>query len=486
MDLRRNSFVLSALSMGLIYISISFGLIVLNLRDSGKFDESFAAPAHFILALTGGLILYCTEKTRQNSSARLRLPAALTALVGLFCIVVPTLPGEWPLLIYNSRLPLISAGAGLFMGLGPALFFRTAPAGREGFFYGLIMAFGELLWVALFPLLPSGVDVDPAFGRRVFFHPVAFSCLAMGAAGLCLCAAFSLHGARDATQSALSPEEAPPVVFRGTRPALLWVFGAGLGLFTLIGLEMGMRLPKTVLAPGLVNLPHFLPLILLPPAGKMLDGEKPGRLIALLIPGCLFAPFLGLAQAKGLLDPLALFCLLITIRQALLLAVFTACARLMKTHALLPLLLSLAYCLHLMQFGGAWARGSLSASPHGVFMAALVLATGTAFCLWRFRVVLTKNPEIRALPGQAESPPVAESAPALSMNTFEHFANTHALTDREREILRGLIEGANLEALATSLSITLRTTRFHLTNLLNKTKTHNQRSLLSYYAVWKP
>jgi DNA-binding CsgD family transcriptional regulator len=474
--MRRDSFLLPALSMGLIYGSISFGMIVLNLRDSGKFDGSLAALVHFILALGGGLALYCAAKARRNSSARLRPFAVPAALIGLFCAVVPALPGEWPALIFNGRLPIISTSAGLFMALGLALFFRAAPVGREGLFYGLIMAFGELLWVVLFPLLPGGAEADPASGSRAFFHLSAFSCLSMGGAGLCLSAAFSLHGAPGVTQN-VSPA-GDTSVSQGTRPALLWMFAAGIGMFTLIGLEMGMRLPKAALAPGFVNLPHFIPLLLLPLAGKMLDGENPGRLMALLIPVCLLAPFLGLARAKGLLDPLSLFCLLIVIRQTLLLAVFTVCARLMKTRTLLPLLLSLAYCLHLMQFVGAMTRNLPAVFPSGVFVAALALATGTAFCLWRFRRLLEEKPELWDLPEKEN----AASEP--DMEKFHAFAAVHDLTGREQEILLGLIRGASLENLGREFGVALSTVRYHQTGILKKTGMPSRSSLLRYFISW--
>jgi DNA-binding CsgD family transcriptional regulator len=241
-----------------------------------------------------------------------------------------------------------------------------------------------------------------------------------------------------------------------------------------------MSLPKLALQPGSISPSYFILPFFFPLAGYVLDGAKPWRLMFPLIPACLLIPFLGAACERGALDLPALFCFIAAARQVVLLALFTAVARLVKTRPLLPLLLILVHNLHLTQLGGALARGPLSASPNGVFMVALVLATGTAFCLWRFRFALTKNPEIWALPEQAEN------APALSMDAFESFANTHDLTDREREILRGLIGGADLEEFAASLGVTVRTTRFHLTNLLKKTQTRNQRNLLSYYAVWKP
>ncbi|MDR1242912.1 MAG: helix-turn-helix transcriptional regulator [Deltaproteobacteria bacterium] len=476
--MRRDSFLLPALSMGLIYGSISFGMIVLNLRDSGKFDGNLAALVHFILALAGGLGLYYAQKAWRNSSARLPF-AVLAALIGLFCAVVPALPGEWPALIMNGRLPIISTSAGLFMALGLALFFRAAPAGREGLFYGLIMALGELLWVVLFPLLPGGVDADPASGSRTFFHLSAFCCLAMGSAGLCLSAAFSLHGAPDVTRNVSPAGDNHSSISPGTRSALLWMFTAGIGMFTLIGLEMGMRLPKAALAPGFVNLPHFIPLLFLPLAGKTLDGENPGRLMILLIPLCLIAPFLGLAQARGLLDPLSLFCLLIVIRQILLLAVFTVCARLMKTHALLPLLLSLAYCLHLMQFVGAMTRNLPAAFPSGVFTAALALAAGTAFCLWRFRRLLKEKLELWELPEKED----AASEP--DMEKFHAFAVIHDLTGREQEILFGLIRGASLEDLGREFGVELSTVRYHQTHILKKTGMASRSNLLRHFIFWQ-
>ncbi|MDR2668359.1 MAG: hypothetical protein LBC14_00225, partial [Desulfovibrio sp.] len=368
--MRRDGFLLPALSMGLIYCASSFAVIVVNLRGGGKTGGDPVALFHFVVALLMGLGVYCAASIPRN--ARYRFFAALTALAGLFCAVVPVLPGDLPLRAFNGRPPVIGIIGGIFMPLGLVLFFRTAPAGREGFYYGLIMALGELLWVTLFPLL-GGAFADPAPNGPAF-HLFTLNCLTLGGTGLCLGAALYAHGKAKTGGHRPAGEDGISTASGGTRPALLWIFGAGAGLFLLTGLETGMALPKIALRPGLVGLPYFLPLFFLPLAGRMLDGEKPGRLILLLVPACLSLPFLGSAQANGLLDPPALFCLLSVARQTLLLAVLTACARLMKTHTLLPLLLTPAHCLHLMQPVGAVSRGFLAAFPNGVFTAALVLA----------------------------------------------------------------------------------------------------------------
>ncbi|MDR2124553.1 MAG: hypothetical protein LBP38_06195, partial [Desulfovibrio sp.] len=270
--MRRDSFLLPALSMGLIYCSIAFGLIVANLRGSGKSGGDPLVLLHFVTALLVGLILHRVAK--KNGTANPGAPlAALTGLTGLSCAVIPVLPGDWPLLLFNGRPPMISVSAALFIPLGLTLFFRTAPAGREGFFYGLIMALGELLWVALFPLLGGASDDLTASGRA--FHLFTLNCLNMGGTGLCLGAAFYLYGAPKTNRNSPAGADKPPAVSADARMALLWIFGAGTGVFILLGLETGMSLPKTALAPGLITLPHFIPLFFLPLAGWMLDGENP-------------------------------------------------------------------------------------------------------------------------------------------------------------------------------------------------------------------
>jgi DNA-binding CsgD family transcriptional regulator len=463
----RDSFILPALSMGLIHYSISFGLIVANLRG-GKTGGDPAVLLHFVLALPAALILYLTAKRIRNRPP-LRLFAVLTALIGLFCAVVPLLPGDLPMRLFNGNPPVVSISAVLFLPVGLTLFFRAAPAGREGFFYGLVMALGELVWVALFPLL-GGADADPTASGRAF-HLYALNCLTMGGAGLCLGAAVYRHDAPHMPK-------APPVS-AATRAALLRVFGAGLGMFLLLGLEMGMSLPKTALAPDLIGLPQSLPLFFLPLAGWMLDGDAPDRLMLALIPACLLAPLLGLAQANGLLDPLALFCLLAALREILLLAAFTVCARLMKTHTLLPLLLALAHCLYLTQLGGEFLRGRLAALPYGVFTAALVLAGATACCLWRFRRLLLDKPQLW------EFPPVKKAAPSLDTENIQRFAVAHDLTPREREVFFGLIRGASLEDLGRDLGVSLSTIRYHQTGLLRKTGMSSRRKLLDHFIAWE-
>jgi DNA-binding CsgD family transcriptional regulator len=399
--------------------------------------------------------------------------------MGLFCAVIPLLPGDWPLLLFNGRLPMISISAALFMPVGMTLFFRTAPAGREGFFYGLVMTLGELLWVALFPLLGGGFDDLTASPGRAF-HLFTLHCLTMGVTGLCLGTAFYL---RDAPKTNMNG----PAVSKETRAALLWIFGAGMGVFILMGLEMGMILPKAALAPGLITLPHFIPLFFLPVAGRMLDGEKPGRLMLLLVPACLSLPFLVPAQANGLLDPLALFCLLSVTRQTLLLAVLTVCARLMKTHNLLPLLLTLAHCLHLMQAVGALPRGLLAVFPYGVFAVALFLAVGTVCCLWSFRSLLIRKPKLWALPQEkVASMPEAGLPMEVDPGRLAAFAKNYGLSRQEFSVMAMLVEGRSTDDIAKVMNVAESTVRKYVSRMLQKTAVPNRVALMALFAAQNP
>jgi DNA-binding CsgD family transcriptional regulator len=468
--------------MGLIYCASSFAVIVVNLRGGGKPGGDPVALFHFAVALLVGLGIYYAARIQWN--ARYRLFAALTVLAGLFCAAVPILPGDLPLWAFNGRPPVIGISGGIFLPLGLALFFRTAPVGREGLFYGLIMALGELLWVTLFPLLGGAFAAPVPNGQA--FHLFTLNCLVLGGTGLCLGAALYAHGNAE-TGGHTAGEDGVAAASEGTRPALLWMFGAGAGLFLLTGLETGMALPKIVLRPGLVGLPYFLPLFFLPLAGRMLDGEKPGRFMLLLVPACLLLPCLGLAQANGLLDPLALFCLLSVTRQTLLLAVLTVCARLLKTHTLLPLLLTLAHCLHLMQPIGALPRGLLAAFPNGVFTTALTLAVGTAFCLWRFRRLLLEMPELWELSrNEGGKEAGAEAAEEPDPEKLHAFAAGYGLTKREIEVLRGVVRIMDMDAISKELGVSIHTARFHLRGLLSKTTMVSRQRLHTFYSAWKP
>ena len=58
--------------------------------------------------------------------------------------------------------------------------------------------------------------------------------------------------------------------------------------------------------------------------------------------------------------------------------------------------------------------------------------------------------------------------------------DVRALTLREREVLRRLLEGYRATQIAMALKISVHTVRKHLSNLRDKTDTHNQAELVGW------
>jgi DNA-binding CsgD family transcriptional regulator len=61
---------------------------------------------------------------------------------------------------------------------------------------------------------------------------------------------------------------------------------------------------------------------------------------------------------------------------------------------------------------------------------------------------------------------------------IERISRQHHLTAREREVLAGVLEGASNERLATQLSLSRATVKWHLHNVFAKTNTGNREALL--------
>jgi DNA-binding CsgD family transcriptional regulator len=60
----------------------------------------------------------------------------------------------------------------------------------------------------------------------------------------------------------------------------------------------------------------------------------------------------------------------------------------------------------------------------------------------------------------------------------DQLARRFGLTEREREILAGVLDGRSNAALAAALEISQATAKWHLHNVFGKTKTNNRESLL--------
>lgn len=66
------------------------------------------------------------------------------------------------------------------------------------------------------------------------------------------------------------------------------------------------------------------------------------------------------------------------------------------------------------------------------------------------------------------------------MSTSYSTPEWESLTARERELLKFLARGSNNKAIAASLSISLKTVEFHLTNILKKLEMNSRAEVI----VW--
>jgi PAS domain S-box-containing protein len=95
---------------------------------------------------------------------------------------------------------------------------------------------------------------------------------------------------------------------------------------------------------------------------------------------------------------------------------------------------------------------------------------------------LTRQKEIEELLRQ-----VASSAARLSCDRAGHpglrepaALSSSGVTDREREVIRLLAQGASTEGIAAKLSITHRTARNHIQNILSKLGVHSRLEAVAY------
>lgn len=431
------------------------------------------------------------KRPRQIRFWRLRsMPAymaALLALAGIACIALPSLPGDLLARSFNSHPPLIGLLWGVFLPVGLFLFFRNAPEGREGFSFSLILAGSELLWALVFPLLAGPLlggiagGVSPQAPGLQAFHLLSLSASMIGGAGLCL--AVSL------VQGTIQAKDFDKAI--GQKPlfwALFLIFAAGIATFALMGLHMGRLIPRMAFMPERISIPHFAFLVLFPLAGRVLD-ENPGKLmpVCVVCMGTIFC--LGLARTSGLIEPMPLFYALNFMQQTMLLIAYTAAARFLKTRAFFPLTLILIHCLYLTQALGVGVRSMTASLPYGAYAltaASLLLASGAAFCLWRLRSLLAREPELWAVPpaGFQEKMPEPKTEPELSHEArLADFAATYGLSERETLVMDMLTQGRSSEEIAAALAVTANTVRTYVRRLMHKTGTDNRAELLARYSA---
>ncbi|MDR1397139.1 MAG: LuxR C-terminal-related transcriptional regulator [Desulfarculales bacterium] len=91
------------------------------------------------------------------------------------------------------------------------------------------------------------------------------------------------------------------------------------------------------------------------------------------------------------------------------------------------------------------------------------------------------SPSENSADRQAGDRPAGE----IYLQKLHAFASLHDLTDREISVLSCILRKLSVKEMAGSMGISGRGIKFHISNILNKTKVKKRRNLLSLYVAWK-
>lgn len=511
---------LSIIGMSLYFSAVNLGAALTTVSKSfpsgsGKIPMLAHLGGVFAVALALSLVLRFRAKNAATPRPFRILPALLAA-ASLLCLASPLFISAQSAITWQSLIPPALAMC-LFLPVGLHVFFETVPPERYGLFFGLAMGVGELVWVAVLPLLyliaPEFNDPEPILymlrllgfvmtGIGACFaavlvglgsppsSAVPFSTPLPGAPGSNISGTETPGGARPAPGT-LGPDNVEPEESRQVRAMLLLLFGAGILNSTLFGITL-LNLPRAADSPHLTGYIHFFLTLAAPLAGALLDRtlstrEQTARdsrlqLYFTLLLGAYIAAVPVLSFATGFDNQGALPVLLLAGRQVMLLTILVLTAKTFRKNPFFPLVASFTWGLMLFHLPGIFAGNTLLAFPaiRGILM--VVLAAGAIFCLRRTGRAWSALPARLQTPENPETPaPENENAGKLHM-----FAATFSLTKRETEVLGGIVRHVPHEQLGATLGISESTIRFHQTGLLRKTDMASKRHLAQFFAAWKP
>ena len=506
----------SFIGLALYFSAVNFGAALTALSNSfssGSGKIPMLAHMAGVFAVALGLSLYLRRRAaRAAAGEKLRpariLPALLYAVAAL-CLVGPVLASSQSGLTWLSLVPPALSMC-IFLPVGLYAFFATIPRARQGVQLGLAMAAGELVWLAVLPLLhlvlQGGNNPEPVL--------YIYKLLGVLMAGIGVCFAVSVMSISALRCSARSPslpagetDEPAPFAPSGAETheqrihktmTLSFLFGAGVLFHLFFGVIL-QGLPRASEHFHIFGIAPLLMTTVGPLAGALLDralspreevlrNRRILRYFPLLLGGAILAVTLW-ALGTGA-EPQERFSIpLLAIRQTLVLSILILSARLAGRSAFLPLLACAAWGLMLFHLPGIQARDFFLAHPGTRLAVMAALAAGSILSLWFAARSLTLY--------LAHTPPLFPASPAASLpghaagndaatDKLLAFSAAFDLTQREHEILEGFIRNISLDQLSETLGISASTIRFHQTGLLRKTSASTKRRLLQFYAEWEP
>ena len=461
-----------------------------------------------------GLALWFSLHLRKHSRLPRFLPPAL-AVLAVLCLAAPffmpcaaTLGAQSGGALSGKYLLFPALGLCLCLPVGLYLFYKDVPKARQGAATGCALAAGELLWIVVLPLLRLHV-YGPGQPEAVLYL-YAFLCFSIAGMAGCLALALRWQDAAEPNAFGLNAAESNTFIDAPSRAALLCLILGGAFFSVLIGLALG-DMPRGTGSPSFSGSLHFPLLFIAPLIGVVLDGAlrnsmshspthpSPANchiLCLCLAAGIAAVPIIVVFTGFGFTEPLPI--LLLAVRLALMTALFVLTARLAGGSPFFPLLGVLVWCLLFVQHGGIVLAQALAPWPGLRIAAAFALALASILLLRRFTLAAKKLPALWS--GDKDSPESAWSAKAQLAAEREAaereaakqeadkrlaFSAVFALSAREAEVLACILRDCDREAIAQDLGISDSTVKFHIRNLLQKTRQGNRQRLLHFYTSWK-
>ncbi|MDR2870267.1 MAG: helix-turn-helix transcriptional regulator [Deferribacteraceae bacterium] len=451
------------------------GTIVINLRGEFRAGQIGGVLLHYALTILCGLLLYVFV-----SKNRRRLPQfsyIFVILLGAFSLLIPFLPEALLLPFFNGQPPVTAISMAFLTPISLFLFGRAVPAGREGFAFALMLASSELIWALIFPLL--GV-ITQGSGQALYLYSICS--YMVGGAGLCIGA--TLKAKRTTTISlSHAAQELSGLDTRKKRQILGLIFLASIGMWGIMGLDMGVFIPKMTLQSETLGISHFIFLFLLPVFGYFWD-SRPDKFILVCLPALACVIILNIVYSSGLIGHMPLYYMLNILQATLTVAVYATATKLFKTNAVMAIFVTLAHSLIVIQFAGVALQNLLS--PYGIVLSFLIVF-GIAFCLWRLRRIILGSQGQQAIlldlwTLQEPQMPIIQGD--IELQKLSAFAIAYTLTARERDVLLCLSRGDSREKIGEKLGLTIRTVRHYLSNLQRKASVPNEKTLIDYYNSW--
>ena len=512
--------ILAVLAAAFFFVSQSLALYLYSgLHRQPPPHLALAALAHY-----GGVVVFSLVLPRlaqcgpKPDSSTLFAPLPLLMLacaVASFCSHV--------YFAGNSALAVLlgkSLGMGLFLAAALHVFFLSVREHR-GFFLGLAIGAGELVWLAVLPGMSAALPAPSDTALFGYFHKL--QAVFQAATGLLIAGAVAWRPASAGPDRRV--REDGPAAGRATGAGLiLALLAAGALLHILYGLTLRQPFPKVELRQVFQENLHITFLFSAPLAGLALDRGGAKWLLAGLACVVAASPAASLIRDEALRIPL---CDGLSVgRQVFFLTGLVLAGRLARGGAPRLLLCCLVYATRAFALVGAQFAGS--------FSLALTLAAGVVLALVFLGRRLAGLPEIsgeKRLPepledasGGAAAPPLADAVPdAVSAVAFaapagelsepgpafsgeRHFspsaasvplfggydsadgamaafAREYRLSEREERVMAMLAEGRSTDEIAGGMGCRRSTIRTYVHRLFKKTGTSSRRELVAVLAA---